>query len=65
MRDLPNASVPVVVPDMGVEVGALGRRAHESLVNLSGHVAVPVQGACDELDFEHLSLRVIADAVEV
>lgn len=65
MSDLPNASIPVAVLDVGVEVGALRRRAHESLVRFGRNAGVPVDGSCDELDFESQSLRVIADAAEV
>lgn len=65
MRDLPNALVPVPVPDVVVEERPLGRRSQEPGVNTIGNVCVLVDRAADEFDFQHASLRVIANASEV
>jgi|JI10StandDraft_1071094.scaffolds.fasta_scaffold92601_5 hypothetical protein len=65
MLDLPNALVPVTVPDVVVEERSLGRRGNEAGMNSVRNFGVLVDGAADEFDFQHASLRVIANAAEV
>ena len=60
-----NALEPVSVPDVVVEEGFLGRRSHESGMHGCGNVGVLVDGAADELNLQHASVRVIANAKEI